>query len=57
MPVGVGAWEVYTIGSYVWDLYFKVGGFLSGSELSPMLAALLLFARGVVVKTMRSFSS
>ncbi|ABP50555.1 MULTISPECIES: ABC transporter permease [Pyrobaculum] len=56
MPAVLGAWKVYTVGSYIWDLYFKARDFLSGSVLSLLLAALSLLATYVVVKTIRSFS-
>lgn len=56
MPAVLGAWKVYTFGSYVWDLYFKARDFFSGSVLSLVLTALSLLATYVVVRTIRSIS-
>jgi spermidine/putrescine transport system permease protein len=56
MPAVLGAWKVYTFGSYVWDLYFKARDIFSGSVMSLILAALSLLATYVVVRTIRSLS-
>ncbi|ABL87465.1 binding-protein-dependent transport systems inner membrane component [Pyrobaculum islandicum DSM 4184] len=56
MPAVLGAWKVYTFGSYIWDLYFKARDIFSGGVLSLVLTALSLLATYVVVKTIRSFS-
>ncbi len=56
MPAVLGAWKVYTFGSYVWDLYFKARDIFSGSVVSILLTGLSLLATYVVVRTIRSFS-
>lgn len=56
MPAVLGAWKVYTFGSYVWDLYFKARDFFNGSIMSMLLAAFSLLATYVVMRTVRSVS-
>lgn len=56
MPAVLGAGKVYTVGSYIWDLYFKARDIFSGSVLSMLLAGLSLLATYVVIRTVRSVS-